>query len=270
MAKDPDFTVRIVDANGDPDSTVAVIDGIADLTPSGGDLLVFNEVTGRWEAHPRALNDLSDVDTTGQAEGDTLVRVGDAWVPQAPGGGVSGAERTAIYNGFPLLELPSGSIAQNGSRGKTAQPTVGSSGQVDWAPIWLPEGAVVSALRFFMGSTGLTTPSLQRFGLYALSDLSKVAQSADDGSTAWAQNTSKNLAMTTPFTVPADGLYYAAIIIVAVGAGQLLRQGATPGIAAVTRTPHTIRFLSGQTDLPTTMTSGAPGSAISAPFVEVS
>lgn len=37
-----DFTVEIVDANGDPDHTVAVIDGISGLSPSVGDLLVWD------------------------------------------------------------------------------------------------------------------------------------------------------------------------------------------------------------------------------------
>lgn len=41
-SRDPDYVVKIVDANGDPDMTVAVIDGIDDLSPSSGDLLFFN------------------------------------------------------------------------------------------------------------------------------------------------------------------------------------------------------------------------------------
>lgn len=44
----PDYTVRIVDANGDPDITVAVIDGISELAPSNGDILQFDAAQGRW------------------------------------------------------------------------------------------------------------------------------------------------------------------------------------------------------------------------------
>lgn len=53
MPREPDYTVAIVDANGEPDQTVAVIDGISDLSPSAGDVLIHNGT--RWVNTPAGL-----------------------------------------------------------------------------------------------------------------------------------------------------------------------------------------------------------------------
>lgn len=67
MARDPDFTVRIVDENGDPDRTVAVIDGITDLNPSDGDTLVWDAAAGQWVSAPanEGVTDHGDLDGLG-------------------------------------------------------------------------------------------------------------------------------------------------------------------------------------------------------------
>ena len=71
-----------LDANDHPQYALAA--ALADVAFSGA----YADLTGTPTV-PSTLNDLSDVNTTGEATGDVLTYNGSGWVPQAPGGGAS-------------------------------------------------------------------------------------------------------------------------------------------------------------------------------------
>jgi hypothetical protein len=73
--------------------------------------------------------------------------------------------------------------------------------------IYLKAGQVVSNISFFSATTAAGTPTVQIFALYSAAGI-LLARSADDGSTAWAANAIKTLAMQAPYTVQASGFYY--------------------------------------------------------------
>lgn len=85
--------------------------------------------------------------------------------------------------------------------------TWGASGVLNMMAIWLDVGTLVSAISISSATTAAVSPTNYRFGLYDRSR-NKLAESANQTSTAWIANTPKTLAMTTPYRVPSSGLYY--------------------------------------------------------------
>ncbi len=80
--------------------------------------------------------------------------------------------------------------------------------------IYLPAGTLVSNISFFSATTAAGTPTNQFFALYSRR-FGLLARSADDTTTAWAANTIKTLAMTTPYRVPVSDFYYVGIMVAA-------------------------------------------------------
>lgn len=78
--------------------------------------------------------------------------------------------------------------------------------------VYLAAGQVVTSISFFSGSTAGATLVNQLFCLYD-ARYCLVAQSANDGATAWAANAIKTLAMTSAYTVPTAGLYYIGLLV---------------------------------------------------------
>lgn len=77
----------------------------------------------------------------------------------------------------------------------------------------LQAGDVVTNITFKSGATAADTPTNWWFALYsAAATPAKLAQTADQTSTAWAANTAKTLALASPVTISSDGVYYAAIM----------------------------------------------------------
>jgi hypothetical protein len=87
-----------------------------------------------------------------------------------------------------------------------------------WAPttqvltmsaIWLPQGAVVTAITFVSGSQVESGGSHLWFALYRGDNLALLAQTSDaTGSAAFAANTAYRATLTAAQTCPYSGLYY--------------------------------------------------------------
>lgn len=92
-------------------------------------------------------------------------------------------------------------------------------------PIWLEKGDIVTAITFVSGGTAAATPTAWWHALYD-TDGSLLAQTADQGSAAWAADTAKKLNLSSPVTVPRRGWYTAATMVAAGTVPTLL--GAAP------------------------------------------
>ncbi len=75
--------------------------------------------------------------------------------------------------------------------------------------VFLRKGDVVTNLTFVSGNTAAATLTAWWHALYD-PDGAKLAQSADQGSAAWAANTAKKLALSAPYTITSDGWYIVA------------------------------------------------------------
>ncbi len=91
-----------------------------------------------------------------------------------------------------------------------------ATGVMTSAPIFLVAGDLVTNLSFVSGATAAGTPTNWWFALYSMDATpALIAQSADQTSTAWAENTAKTLALATAYRVVKTGLYYAACMVTA-------------------------------------------------------
>lgn len=92
--------------------------------------------------------------------------------------------------------------------------TVAASGTLFMQAIYLTAGQLVSNITMSTATTAAGTPTNYFFALYN-NARSLLAQSANQTTTAWAANTVKTLAMTTPYRVPTSGLYYIGYMMTA-------------------------------------------------------
>lgn len=142
-----------------------------------------------------------------------------------------------------------------------------TSGVMYSTAICLEEGDVVTDLTFRSVGAAVT-PTNWWFALYdAAATPALVAQSADQTTTAWGANTSKTLALSSPYTVPTTGIYYASIMMAAGTVVTLLGQSwlvgsngpivtgqktiaQTSGAALTTTAPATIASATAAASLP--------------------
>lgn len=94
----------------------------------------------------------------------------------------------------------------------TVVPT--ASGTLFMQGIYLYAGQLVSNISISSATTAAGTPTNYFFALYDSARALK-AVSANQTTTAWAANTMKTLAMTTPYRVPTSGLYYIGLMMTA-------------------------------------------------------
>lgn len=111
-----------------------------------------------------------------------------------------------------------GTIAETGPRElcpetNSAAPT--ASGTLFLTAVYLAAGQLVSNITISSATTAAGTPLNYFFALYSVATRNLLAQSANQTTTAWAANTVKTLAMTTPYRVPTSGPYYIGIMMVA-------------------------------------------------------
>jgi len=85
--------------------------------------------------------------------------------------------------------------------------TAPASGTLAMQLIYLTAGMTVSNITIASATTAAGTPTNYFFALYDV-NRNLLAQSANQTTTAWAANTVKTLAMTTPYRVPSSGPYY--------------------------------------------------------------
>lgn len=94
----------------------------------------------------------------------------------------------------------------------TVAPT--ASGTLFMMAIYLTAGQLVSNIAICSATTAAGTPTNYFFALYD-ANRALLAVSANQTTTAWAANTYKTLAMTTPYRVPTSGLYYIGLMMTA-------------------------------------------------------
>jgi hypothetical protein len=139
-----------------------------------------------------------------------------------PAGGVNGYELVTragapvwapdqgdqyYYNG------QSATIRANMPRTNAIQSAVlGTTGTMTSYAILLYAGDVVTNITFRTSSTAAGTPTAYWFALYdASATPALMAQTADQGSAAWAAATVKTLALSSPQTIPTTGVYRVAL-----------------------------------------------------------
>jgi hypothetical protein len=93
---------------------------------------------------------------------------------------------------------------------QTDTTTVLSSGVGLYVAVPLYAGDVITRITVKNGATAATTPTHYRFALYSSAG-ARVAQTADQTTTAWAANTVKDITLTTSYTVTTTGTYYVGI-----------------------------------------------------------
>lgn len=122
------------------------------------------------------------------------------------------------YAGPPVSNLgPSGTLAETMVRElcpETNSTIPSASGTLWMQLIYLKAGQLVSNITISSATTAAGTPTNYFFALYDGSRNLR-AQSANQTTTAWAANTVKTLAMTTPYRVPVSGVYYIGFFMTA-------------------------------------------------------
>ena len=176
------------------------------------------------------------------------------------------AAQVAADSTVSLATEPTGTVGRSLPRMGTTFANISAltSGTMMLTAVELSAGAVVSNLTYHSATTAAGTPTNYWFALYT-SARELCGQTADQTSSAWAANTSKTLALTTPYTVPRPGLYYAAIMVAASSVPSLF------GIASSTfpHVPAPITNGNSSTSLTTTApaTAGALSGVGNVPWV---
>lgn len=106
-----------------------------------------------------------------------------------------------------------------------------ATGVMTSVPIYLVAGDVVTNLSVRSGATAAGTPTNYWLALYSdASTPALLAQTADQTSTAWAANTTKTLALASPYTVLRTGVYWVGIMVAATTPPTLLGCVSAPAI----------------------------------------
>ncbi len=168
-------------------------------------------VNPQWPAYDRSVNVLlATLFIPPTAAGLTGVQTSMIVAKQVD---VSAGAYVSPYHRY---NLPTGAIAQTFNRDTPSTnlgTTVLQTGVLYLSAIYLPRCIATSAT-FRSAGSGVGTPTHWWFALYD-SALGLLRQTADQTTTAWAQNTTMNKSFTTPVTITAAGLYYVGIMITA-------------------------------------------------------
>jgi hypothetical protein len=114
------------------------------------------------------------------------------------------------YSGPPVSNLGiTGTLAETMPRETCPEvnTTVAASGTLFMQAIYLKAGQLVSNITLASATTAAGTPTNYFAALYDV-NRNLLAQSANQTTTAWAANTVKTFAMTTPYRVQTSGVYY--------------------------------------------------------------
>lgn len=104
-----------------------------------------------------------------------------------------------------------------------------TSGTLRMVGVYLRAGQVVTNISFCSATTAAGTPTNQFFALYDR-ECMKLAETANNTTTAWAANTIKTLALTSPYTVPISAPYLIGIMVTATTVPTLKGISRTSGI----------------------------------------
>lgn len=106
-----------------------------------------------------------------------------------------------------------------------AGSTSAGGGFIRWTAMELPRDTTITSLTYYSGTTAANTPTIQYAGVYtrnaAGTTLTRVAQSADLATAAWAANSAKVFTMATPYKTVAGGVHYLALLEVATAVPSL-------------------------------------------------
>lgn len=128
-------------------------------------------------------------------------------------------EKSDMYMRNPLR--PSGALYETFFRQcPSVSGAVLVSNRLAMSAIALPAGLPIASITF-MTASAQNTPNLQIFGLYD-NALNLLANTNNDGATAWPTNTTKTLSLTSTFTTAYSGLYYLGILVAAASHGGLV------------------------------------------------
>jgi hypothetical protein len=164
------------------------------------------------------------------------------------------SSKSDYLNRAQILTNAQGLIAEPFGRAAAASQTIMTNQQQEFTLVGLREGDVVSNISVVMTVNG-SSVTLMKMGLYDTSGV-KLAGSADVSASAGA-GASKIItgAMTTPYTVPADGGYYASVLAVAsVTLPTLLRGSVSVVSVQLGSFPRPNAFMGSQADLAATAT----------------
>ncbi len=158
---------------------------------------------------------------------------------------------------------PTGTFVENIPRWAITTDTAGpATGVMTSVAMPLQAGDIVTSITFKSGATAADTPLNWWFALYSTASTpALLGQTADQTTTAWAANTAKTVALTTPYLVTAAGLFYVSFMMKATATTSLI--GRTLALAGASTGSVTGQKLLAQTS-GSTLTTTAPATITSA------
>lgn len=133
-----------------------------------------------------------------------------------------------------------------------------STGRLTLTALYLQAGEVVTSLTFISGTTAGATLTHTWFALYDFTTRALIRQTNDDTSAAWATATVKTLNLSSTYTVPTTGLYFAGINVTGTTVPTII--GNTTSTALLGLTP----LINGSSTTGLTATAPATAAAPSA------
>jgi hypothetical protein len=164
---------------------------------------------------------------------------------------------------------PTGTLAETLQRELMTETnsTMAASGTLNMQAIYLTAGQTVSNITISSATTAAGTPTHYWFALYSGTQAAPalLASSADQTTAAWAANTVKTLAMSTPYKVPTSGVYYIGYVMVATTVATLKGGTARTGgqLGAVAPAIYATSTTGITTALPTTAAALTTGGTVS-------
>lgn len=149
-----------------------------------------------------------------------------------------------------IQEGAQGLLTQNFDRTTVLGSTAPTSGNVYYLPVGLLGGDEVTSLVCQVNTAASTQPTLAKMGLYnATEDF--LGGSADE-SAQMTTNGPKVFAVTTPITIPSDGVYWIGLLLTHTTGPPSLGRGSSVSTAAIPGGFYIRPFANqtGQTDLP--------------------
>jgi hypothetical protein len=163
-----------------------------------------------------------------------------------------------------------GTLRDNGARRLAGADLAALTTQVMTdVGLYLEKGDVVKFLTFLSGGTAAGTPTNWWFALYSPDGQTLLGQTADQTNTAWAANTPMKVALASPYTVPATGVYRAAVMVKATTVPTLAGDSVRAAASAAIVTGQTVLAQTSGTGLTATApaTIATPTAVGTVPYV---
>jgi len=215
--------------------TTAGVAKLGDGTSAWTALSVLGVGTGAGDM--LAANNLSDVASVAASRANL---------------GLSASATRAEY----VEHLLNGGVAMRSTIERSRAKDVSSaltSGVMHSSAIYLEAGDVITDITY-RSVAAAASPANAWFALYDTAPTpALIAQTADQGSAAWASNTTRTLPLSSPYTVVTTGIHYVSIMVAATTVPTLVGWSGLVGSNGV--------IVSGQKSLAQTSGSGLTGTA---------